>query len=830
MARQAGKTKTSAAEAVRQEKNGTAEVAEAEVKETKGTQKRGRTAKTDKKPAPQSAKKASPKKLRPQSESEIFALDIGTRTVVGIIGHMDDGVFCVDYAKSIPHKRRAMIDGQIEDIPMAASVAKKVIESLENDSGIKLEKVAIAAAGRALKTRRTEMSFDVEEKESITEDDVKSFELETTLKAQDELDAEVTDAKMSFYCVGHTVIQYLLDDYRIGSLIGHKGKKVSVELIAAFLPSPVVESLYAVTDMNGLEVSSLTLEPIAAMNIVIPPEIRLINVALVDIGAGTSDIAIAQNGSIVAYAMSTTAGDEITEEIIRKYLVDFATAEEMKLSSYMDSIEYTDILGYKHSIERDVFFADLFPAVDSLADDIVKNILAANGQAPAAVFLVGGGSLIPDLPKYISDKLDIPENLVAVGRNEVMKNVSFGSSNISGPEYVTPIGIGVTATYNSGYDFSVVTLNDKKIRVFDTRAVRIIDLLTSAGYRSTQIIGRSGRNLNFTLNGEKQFIKGGHATVAEITLNGENASLEAIVKQGDKLVFKPAESGRNAEVRVADIAGDVSAHKVYIDGTEYLFGVIARVNDKQVSGDYQIQNLDEVTVSETETLGDLMQILPFDTSILNFYRSGKLLSADYYLNDGDDIITSDKASDKNSSKAGRLAKAIAEGFTEAAVPAEPLAETEATVPADTANPAAPESSEAPAAESAAGGEAAAPEAEKTPAEEEIAAAENAPETEDAAVEDTFEPIHAPAREAAAEEEPEAPQEEEFKVILNGKTIVLENRPASMPHEFIELMALADIDLENPPAGANMILTLNGKDISFMDVIHNGDVAVIKWEK
>lgn len=776
------------------------ETPEQDTREEQTAQTGRQNRRTPKQPGAGGQSAASSRKLRPQEENELFALDIGTRTVVGIIGHMDDNIFCVDYAESLPHKRRAMIDGQIEDIPVVSSVVKQVREKLEAQSGIKLSRVAIAAAGRALKTHRTEMSFDIKDKDSISEDDVRSFELETTLKAQDELDTETADAKMSFYCVGHTVVQYLLDDYKIGSLVGHKGKKVSIELIAAFLPSPVVESLYAVTDMNGLEVASLTLEPIAAMNIVIPPEIRLINVALVDIGAGTSDIAIARNGSIVAYAMSTTAGDEITEEIIRKYLVDFSAAEEMKLSSYMEKIDYTDILGYKHTIDREEFFSSLFPVVDSLADDIVKNIISANGQAPAAVFLVGGGSLIPDLSKYIADKLEIPENRVAVGKNEVMKNVSFGNSKISGPEYVTPIGIGVTATYNSGYDFSVVTLNDKKMRVFDTRAVRVVDLLTSAGYRSTQIIGRSGRNLNFTVNGEKQILKGERATIAEITLNGESVSLETIVNQGDKLIFKPAENGRNAEVRISDIAGDVSPHKVYVDGTEYLFGVIARVNDKPVSGDYSIQNLDEVTVSEVETLGDLMQTLPFDSSTLNFYKSGKLLTMDYYLNDGDDLVTSDKVIGKES-RAGRLAKAIAEGMSaDAAVPE--AAEETQTMP----------------------GEAAAP-AEQT---YESIPQQTAPEPfvpEEAAAEQD---IPAAADETPAVEAEEVPAQEEFKIVLNGKTIDLEPRPATMPHEFIELMAIADIDLDNPPADGNMILTLNGKDVSFMDVIHNGDVAVIKW--
>lgn len=736
---------------------------EATEKTAKKTTSKKATSKKSTSKAP--AKKKEPKVLRPQEESEIFALDIGTRTIVGIIGHMSDGIFCIDHAISVPHKQRAMIDGQIEDIPVVADVAKQVKEKLEAKSGIKLSRVAIAAAGRALKTHSTEMSFDIKDKEVITQDDVKAFELETALKAQDELDAETTDMNGSFYCVGHTVIQYLLDDYKIKSLVGHKGRKVTVELIAAFLPSPVVESLYAVMDMNGLQVASLTLEPIAAMNIIIPPEIRLINVALVDIGAGTSDIAIAQNGSIVAYAMSTVAGDEITEEIIRKYIVDFATAEEMKLSSYQEEITYKDILGFDHTVETGEFFASLFPAVDSLADDIAKNIIKANGQAPAAVFLVGGGSLIPDLAKQVAEKLEIPENRVAVGGKQAMKNVSFGRTKITGPEYVTPIGIGVTATHNQGYDFSVVTVNDKKIRIFDTRAVRVLDLLSTAGYKSNQIIGRSGRNLTFTLNGEKQLLKGELATLAEITLNGAPATLETTVKQGDNLVFKPAKSGNNAEVKVSDIAGEISARKVFIDGTEYTFGVIARVNGKQITGDYQIQNSDTISITEIETLGDLMQTFTFDASTLSYYKAGKLLSVDYYLHDDDDIVTADKVFNPEA-REGRLAKAIADS--------------------------------------------------------------NAPSPD-------ILPVLSEAVEATVVTEPEQTTEEEqpaaprdCQLILNGRSVTLPPRPNNQPHEFIELMAIADIDLDNPPPSGDMILTVNGKDVSFMDRITDGDIAVIRW--
>ena len=78
-----------------------------------------------------------------------------------------------------------------------------------------------------------------------------------------------------------------------------------------------------------LTVENLTLEPIAAINVVVPEDIRLLNIALVDIGAGTSDIAISKDGSIIAYDMVTTAGDEITEAIMQKCLCNFENAEKI---------------------------------------------------------------------------------------------------------------------------------------------------------------------------------------------------------------------------------------------------------------------------------------------------------------------------------------------------------------------------------------------------------------------------------------------------------------------------------------------------------------------
>ena len=87
------------------------------------------------------------------------------------------------------------------------------------------------------------------------------------------------------------------------SLEGHTGQVLEAAVVATFLPSEVVDSLYAVMVEAGLEVASLTLEPIAALNAAIPEDIRLLNLALVDIGAGTTDIALCRDGGVVGLSL-----------------------------------------------------------------------------------------------------------------------------------------------------------------------------------------------------------------------------------------------------------------------------------------------------------------------------------------------------------------------------------------------------------------------------------------------------------------------------------------------------------------------------------------------
>lgn len=554
-------------------------------------------------------KKKTKKEENLNRDDLIFALDIGTRTVVGIVGFYEKECFKVVAAEIFEHQSRAMLDGQIHDIAKVAEVVSEVKSRLEKTLGFALTKVAIAAAGRVLRTTQIKLDYDIEQGREITAEIVGSLEVDAVQKAQIELDSEfLNEERVPFYCVGYSVVNYYLNGYVISSLIGHKGKKIGVEILATFLPYVVVDSLYTVMSKVGLEVVSLTLEPIAAISVTIPKDLRLLNLVLVDIGAGTSDIAITKDGSVVAYGMVPTAGDEITEKIAQEFLVDFNTAEKIKISisSGADIIRFTDILGKKTEISNNKALELIKPAIELLAASISQKILEFNLKAPNAVFLIGGGSQIPGLSEKIAEGLGLQKERVAVRGRDVIQNIKTKIKKLSGPESITPLGIAMMAYTKRGQDFMSVTVNGENIRLFNSKNLTVADALILVGYNPDMLLGRTGKGLKFSLNGRQMFVKGELGSAAEIYVNESLASIDTVINAGDSINIKPAYSGKDAIKYVFDYIKNPEGLKVYFNDKEFNLMSTAFVNGTSAKLSSIIKDEDNVQIDEIVTLNDLV--------------------------------------------------------------------------------------------------------------------------------------------------------------------------------------------------------------------------------
>lgn len=514
-------------------------------------------------------------------EEAVFALDIGTRSIIGMVGVPDGDRMQIAAIEKVEHTKRAMIDGQIEDIDQVAGVAGMVKDRLEKKLGCRLTRVAVAAAGRSLRTESVTYEMELPDVQRIDAETVSRLEAGAIGEAEKAFfGGEETERSVRFYLVGYSVSRYYLDDYILSSLIDHNGRVLRADVIATFLPAEVVESLYAAMHKIDLEIASLTLEPIAAINAAIPANIRLLNLALVDIGAGTSDIAVCRDGCVTGYTMAVQAGDEITESIMKEFLVNFSTAEEIK--SRLDSAEpivFTDIMGFEQVASREQLCEGVKPAVDHLCEAICDKILEANGGTPSAVFLAGGGSRFPGLLEGIVERLHMDPKRVAVAGRNFMTSACSEEYDLENPEYATPLGIVISAGLNMINDSFRILLNGRPAKLFRNGIFTTMNILMMNGYGYQDIMGKSGQNLVVFLNGSRRVFYGEKAEPCVLKLNGRDAQLSDMVRAGDQLDFVPVRHGKDASARLSDLIGQEQKGTVTVNGLAVSEDVVLKAGD-----------------------------------------------------------------------------------------------------------------------------------------------------------------------------------------------------------------------------------------------------------
>ncbi|AKN29782.1 cell division protein FtsA [Clostridium carboxidivorans P7] len=712
----------------------------------------------------------------------IFALDIGTRSVIGTAGTVRDKKFHIVAEYCIEHEERAMIDGQIHDIGLVANAVNNVKKQLEEKLNMKMESVSIAAAGRFLRTMVSKAQLKIDYDKEIDKDTVRSLEL-TAVKSAEEKINEQREGKL--YCVGYSVKNYYLNGYIINNLLSHKGENIEAEVIATFLPRSVVDSLYSVMEKVGLQVASMTLEPIAAMEAAIPQNLRLLNLALVDVGAGTSDIAISSKDTISAYGMVPLAGDEVTEVIAQNYLVDFNTAEYIKRQcSTNDKLVYKDVLGLENELNSEDVVKFITPTVKKIADEIGSKIIELNGdKSPNAIFIVGGGAHTPKLKEFLADKLNIlPQRIAIKGRDAVTECVC--EDNSLGSTGVTVLGIALVSIRRLGHDFIDVILNDKVISLFNSHRHTVMDVMMQGGMNPKVLIGRNGKNIRFTLNGIKRVAFGTLASPAEIMLNGNKSNIDEDVKEGDKVEIKYARDGNDSAPSALDYVKRLYSISFFVNDIIENLEPIALINGEKVDLNEKIKENDEVEILFPETLTQYKKYVSENSEEYKYYLNGTEISDDYKIEEGDRIysIKNDEAE-----KDEVIEEVVEQKEIETSEESVDTVENKTTVENETSEVEAALDSEK--------------------SEEKVEALEENKETKQ-------------DEELLKKEK----SEDEIEVIVNGKNVCLQGKKE---YVFIDIFNFIDFDLTIPKG--KLYLRLNQKDAGYYDKLSSGDIIEIGWQ-
>ncbi len=561
----------------------------------------------------------------------VFGLDIGTRNVVGTVGYNDDEGFHVIAQYSEEHDSRAMIDGQIHDINRVSKTIENVKKSLEDKIKMELTEVCIAAAGRVLRTITTRVAIDYDEETVVSGEDLHTLDLIGVDQAQKIL-KENEEEKFKFYCVGYSVMKYYLNGELFTSLEGHKANKIEEVIIVTFLPEDVVDGLYSAVEKAGLKVANLTLEPIAAINVAIPESFRMLNIALVDVGAGTSDICITRDGSIIAYGMIPYAGDELTEAIVHEYLVDFATAEVIKkTSSEEKEVTFDDIMGLSHTIPSKDVWKLVEPIEQKMANAVAEKIIELNGdKAVSAAFVVGGGGRVHGFTDALAKKLDIVKERVAIRGEEVMKNIIFESNDLTKDSLiVTPIGICLNY-YEQKNNFIMIHFNDEMMKLYDNGHLTVVDAAMQAGWDTDELFPRRGKEIHYTINGTAKMIRGEEGESAVVKMNDSIVGLNTPLEPNCYITIEASTEGGKANCTIEQLEEFTSSTiDFFVSGNKITCPKFVEVNGSLEPGSYEIKEGDVIETRSFYTVGQIAEFM------------------DVEIDDNHSILVNGRESDKN---------------------------------------------------------------------------------------------------------------------------------------------------------------------------------------
>ena len=733
----------------------------------------------------------------------VFGLDIGTRSVVGTVGYRTDETFHVVAQTERQHDTRSMLDGQIHDIERVGRTIREVKEELERIIGKELHEVCIAAAGRVLKTVNSSASIEYQEDITIDPEEIYSLEMLGVENAYEDFQKQ-NNTGMKFYCVGYTVVHYYMNDYVIASLEKHKAHKISVDLIATFLPDDVVDGLYKAVEIAGLEVANLTLEPIAAMTAAIPVMYRMLNIALVDVGAGTSDISITKDGSIIAYGMIPKAGDELTEAIATSLLLDFNEAEQVKIASgAKGAIKYTDIMGLPQKIEPKDVLNITQPLVEEITKEISDKIKELNGNKPvAAVFVVGGGGKIKGFTQALAKELGIMAERVALRGEEVLKAIDYQFEGaILDSMYVTPIGICLNF-YEQRNNFVFVNFNGKRIKLYDNGHLTVADCAMQAGFPNEDLFPKRGRELIFSVNGKQHMIRGITGEASVVRLNGSEVNLNMPIVAGDKIKVTPSTHGERASATIASLVEYGKKITVIVNDKKINLPEFAEVNGQLQSEYYDIQQDDEIVMLNYYTV---QQIIEFMDVILepgmNIYVNNKLATKDTKVYDNFSVIWSmekinlsdvSEEEEKNI-KAGEKVS-FSKGSKDGIYSFDDLPDDDGAY-----------------AEMKAG-----------EVDNRDTSDNNVKDnTNNTASEDNVEQAYADGE----SEEKEEARIRAIGIIVNSKPVTLKGKKS---YVFVDIFDYIDFDLSKPQ-GKGIITTINGRNAGYTEELSEGDIIEVKWD-
>lgn len=368
----------------------------------------------------------------------IVGVDVGTTKICALIGEVDENnKLSVVGAGVAP--AQGLRKGVVVDIDESAASIRSALEKTERVSGYQIGTAFVGIAGSHIMSQNSHGTVAI----SPQQHEVTQFDVDRAIEA-----ARAVPVQHNREVLHVIPREYIVDgEEGIKDPLGMSGYRLEVvtHIVTGAMAS--IHNLEKSVQKAGIEIDDMVLEPMASGEAVLSAAERDLGVALVDIGGGTSDIAVYVNGSIFYSSVLPIGGNHLTNDIAVGLRSPFDVAEEMKIlygsavASKVENDEQIEMMTFENAAGEKVsrrFLCEILEArahelISMIGEEIKKS--GFSGVLPAGVVLTGGSSQLTNLADLARSVLGMP---VRLGRAEHIQGLA---DDLSSPAYATSVGL-----------------------------------------------------------------------------------------------------------------------------------------------------------------------------------------------------------------------------------------------------------------------------------------------------------------------------------------------------------------------------------------------------
>lgn len=388
-------------------------------------------------------------------DQHLVALDIGTEFVKALIARVEGDELKIVGVGRAHQELSDMHSGAIADIAGVVRNCELALSDAEEQAGLQAKRAVIGIAGELVKgitqtirykRPQPDKPLDMAEMEFI----IQKVQERAQTRAQKEIAWETGNADVEIKLVNSAIVSIHIDGYKISNPIGFQGKDVAIQIYTAFAPMVHIGALERTASELDLDLLAVAAEPFAVSRAVLGVDASSnFTAILIDIGGGTADIAVVNDGGVEGTKMFGIGGRSFTKTIASEMDVSFEDAEKLKLA--------IDEPNLKPEVKK-----KLDAAIDKTLEVWLNGVELALGefdaidQLPNRIFLCGGGAGLVKLVEAL-EKRDWYKSLPFTKKPSIHRihptqvvGIIDTTGDVTDHTFITPMGL-----LRVGYDTMV---------------------------------------------------------------------------------------------------------------------------------------------------------------------------------------------------------------------------------------------------------------------------------------------------------------------------------------------------------------------------------------